>query len=130
MDFAMFIASVAIAAIIAIFTVIFVLGRKNKLSDYEPISEDEMLLISIVDEKFWTQMLDYTRTMRMSPGLMDYIKDKKEVLEAINYFVLLQSAKKEKELKENWQNGENGNLQKQEITHNEKMILQRLSRWK
>ncbi len=60
----------------------------------------------------------------MSAKLQDYLSDKKDALEAISYYMLIQSAKKEQEKKEVLYN--DVLEQNRQLKHTEKLILNRL----
>lgn len=118
--------------IVAILLVCLVIGLIKKrfddpLQKYEPVTDDELLLLTLIDESYYGDLLFYVRTMTMTPALQDYLADKKNVLEALSYYMLLQSARIEQEKKDKWQN-ERIEMPRV-IPHNEKMILQKLKKF-
>lgn len=103
--------------------------RYDHLLEYEPISNEELLLLTLVDEEFYTQLLEYVRTMNMSLDLQNYLRDKKDVLESISYYMLTRVAQSEQEKKERWEKDRANPKAVSSLSHNEKMILQRIKRW-
>lgn len=118
------ISAIIVAAAVALFLVYII--SYDELNDYEPITDDELLLLSLVDDRYHVDLLEYARTLRMSIELQDYLKDKKDALSAISYYMLAQAMKKEQEKKEKWKNESQSPKDKEALTHNERMILQRL----
>ena len=98
----------------------------DPLEKYEPISDDEFLLLTVVDESLYEDLLCYTRTMLMSVRLQDFLSDKKDALESISYYMMLQVLKSEQEKKEKWQRDRGAVVTNR--AHNEKMILKRLGK--
>lgn len=118
-----------ISALIVLCILVFFLrkGALDPLSKFEPITDDELLLLSIIDESFYEDMLVYARTMKMSIELEDYLSDKKDILETLSYYMMLQFAKIEKEKKEQFESSAQGqHVEKKQLSHNEKLILQRI----
>lgn len=118
-----------VAFVIATCILAFFLRRisLDPLSKFEPITDDELLLLSTIDESFYEDMLVYTRTMKMSIELEDYLSDKKDILEALSYYMMLQFAKIEKDKKEQFEiTAQNEKIEKTQLSHNEKLILQRI----
>ena len=103
--------------------------RRNKdpMQRFEPISNDELLLLSSFDDDLIEDVLTYIRTMSMSVRLQDHLSDKKELLETLSYFMLLQAAKQECEKKEQWEK-ERQDRPRARPSHVEKMILQGIKR--
>jgi len=120
---------VIITILIILGIVVFIYVRYDPLSKYEPISEEEMLLLTLVDEEFFPHLLEYVRTLRMSIELQDHLKDRKESLESISYFMLVQAARSEQEKKDRWEKDRSSRKNESLLSHNERMILQRLKRW-
>lgn len=120
-----------IAALIFFFLLMlgFVLFRYDPLYRYEPVTEEELLLLTLVEDQFYPDLLTYMRTLEMSPELQDYLKDKKDVLESISYFMMTQAAKSEQEKRERLERDRMRSKDESQLSHNERMILRRLRAW-
>lgn len=99
----------------------------DPLDEYEPVTDEELLLLTVVDEKYYVDLLDYVRTLRMSPELQDYLKDRKESLESISYFLLTQMSMKEQEKRERFEM-EARQPSNRPLTRNDRIILKRLGK--
>ena len=99
----------------------------NPLEKFEPISDDEALLLTIVSDELQVDLLTYARTMVMSGALQVFLSDKKDALESVSYYMLLQTVKKEQDKKDKWEQDRVAPAAPR--NHNEKMILQRLKRF-
>ena len=108
----------------ALFTVYF---NYDPLVEHEPITDEELLLLTLVDDKHQPALLTYVRTLNMSNDLQDYLKDKKEALESISYYMLTQSAKVEQEKKDKWEKSRVDPKVQSCLSYNERMILQRMN---
>lgn len=109
--------------------IIIRIQKKDPLSVFEPVSDDEILLLTTIDdESLYADVLTYVRTLAMSQKLQAYLAEKKEVLDAVSYYMLLQAAKKEEEKKKTWESLRG--VEKHSATHIEKEILKRIKNMK
>lgn len=115
---------ITIVAIIIVVIGLIAWLKKDPLSRFEPVSDDELLLLTIVPEDMYEDLLTYARTLKMSERLQTYLSDKKDCLDALSYFMLIQSAKEEQKRKETLYN-DVINFNKS-LKHVEKQILNRL----
>lgn len=100
--------------------------RRDPLRIYEPISDEEMLLLTFVDEEFYEPLIKYLRTLEMSSELQDFLKDKKPALEAISYYMLISSAREEQRKRDKWEQQRIEPRDNSKLSHTEKMILNRI----
>lgn len=98
----------------------------DPLWEFEPITDDEALLLTVVDEKHYADLLRYARTMEMSQELQSHLKDDKLALESISYYMLCKAAKIENDKKERWVKESVGGPPMHRLTFSERAILKRL----
>jgi hypothetical protein len=101
----------------------------DPLKKFEPVTDEELLLLTVVSEDQYKNLLSYIRTLNMSIELQNYLSNKKDALESISYFMMLKAARIEQEKKKRWES-ERVNEQIHTKTHIEKMITQGLNRLK
>lgn len=95
----------------------------KRLEAFEPISEEELTMLSYIDEKYYVDMLTYVRQMTMSVELQEYLAQRKDLLEAVSYYMLLQTLRADISRREEWEKNKSTGTPK---THVERMILKRL----
>lgn len=94
-----------ILSLVAACSVAYIIRRfdDDPLSDFEPITEEELLILSVVDEAHYVDLLRYIRTMEMSPGLQVYLSNEKKALESISYYLMLRVLRQEDHKKREWE---------------------------
>lgn len=116
---------VTLILVFAVTCIVVLSLSRDPLKKFEPITDDELLLLACIDEEFYEDLLTYVRTLIMTARLQEYLSNKKELLEAISYFIMLNVATQEKEKKEDWER--NKAEMSAPLSHTDKIILQRLS---
>jgi hypothetical protein len=96
----------------------------DPLDDFEPVTDEELRLLSLIDEKLYVDLLTYVRTMKMSSALSEYLSTRKEILEAISYYMMLHVARAENEKRRQWAE-ERSNVVRP-LTHIDRLILSRV----
>lgn len=117
-----------IIASIFLVALIITAYRYDPLVKFEPITDQELMLLSLIDEDFYVDLLEYIRTMNMSSRLQDHLKDKTEALKSIKYYMLTQAALTEHEKRSRWEKERKEPKDPSLLSHNERMILQRLKK--
>jgi hypothetical protein len=124
---------VILCCIIIVAIVIAALKFDKDLTEFEPITDEELLLLQLVDEKYYADLLTYVRTFSISIEFQDYIANKKDALKAISYYICIQAAKKEKEKREKWEKEnlivEQRPIDENRLSHQDKMILASIKRF-
>lgn len=98
------------------------------LSEFEPFTDEELMLLSLVDEKYYRQLIIYIRTLEMDPALQEALKDNKQALEAISLYLLLDIARKDIKKKEHVLKERSEPKPEEHLSHFEKQILMRLKK--
>lgn len=76
------------------------------LKKFRPLTEDEELLLTLVEEKkLHPDLIEYSRSMKLTPELRKYLDDDEDLLEALSYHMyakfILAEKDKENELIQN-----------------------------
>jgi hypothetical protein len=122
----MILLSLLVVAIILFAGIVYYLKR-DPLRSFEPIDDEELLLLSTIDESFYADLLIYLRTLQMSAKLQDYLKDRRDALESISYFMMLKAARSEDEKRKKWEEERvTSKRDPRTLSHIEKVILSRL----
>lgn len=101
--------------------------KRDPLRSFEPVDDEELLLLSTIDESFYADLLIYLRTLQMSARLQDHLKDRRDALESISYFMMLKAARSEDEKRKKWEEERVASKRDPKtLSHIEKMILSRL----
>ena len=105
---------------------LIVVCRKRIERDPDDMTEDERLLASLVENVFRRQLIDYTRTMRMTKDLQHRIAGDKDLLEAVSYFMMTKVAHAEDAKRKRVE--DERALSSRQLSSVEKRIIERLKR--
>lgn len=130
--FKMIVLKIILAAIVLFIigiAVIYILKFDElSLSEFEPFTDEELMLLSLVEEKYYRQLIIYIRTLSMDPALQEALKDNKQALEAISLYLLLDIARKDIEKKERALKERSESKPEEHLSYFEKQILKRVKK--
>ena len=118
---------VVLAVVIACCCVALRIKFFDPLKKFEPLSHEELTLLSFVEIDFAPSYMKYIRTMEMDVELQAYIKNDKQLLEMTNTYLQLQFARAEEDKKKKWVDDFNTDHRGKLLDHNAKLILGRIS---
>lgn len=120
------IAWIALTCAAAIVAAAFWVKRFDPLERFEPLLDEELMLLAFVDVQHAPAYTEFIRSMAQTPALQAYLAHDKELLEMTNAYLQLKFARAEEDKKRRWVEGFNAPRPSVALDHNARMILNRL----
>lgn len=92
------------------------------------VTDDEQLLLTLVEPSLQIDLLTYVRTMTMTRKLQEALNEDKDVLDAVSFYMLLQTARAEESRRKKAEDNFRLSCKTKKLSEVEKRILQQLDK--